>query len=802
MRIASWSRLLLLFGVLPIASCRDVTLPREDVQGVEITGVPTEPMLVGSTVTLHATALSRWGRPLAGREVVWSSNDTTVVKVNASGVVTAMSAGSATITAMIEGRSGSASLSVVAGPTISFSATEVEFSAAMDEQDPMARSVEITNTGGGTLAGLTVEIEYAAGQAQGWLTAELSGTAAPAVLTLRVDSEGHPPGELTAVVKVHSPADEKGPRLLPVHLQIQPPWTGSLAWERLEGRWMEGGVRSLWDTGQQLLATGEGGWVMRSSDGGVSWSMLSQPIPQLSIPDGRPVGNAVWGEGAILIATGGHTGSGPQWFKRSTDGGATWTNVYGGSNQTSGLWGAGSVVIRVGQFGIGRSMDGGLTWSTALDGVNLAAAWGEGSTVVAVGAGGSLYRSTDLGVTWSGVASGTGGGLFAVWGRDGVWLAAGASGTLLRSADDGASWAPVASGTVQTIRGVRGDGTAILAFGDEGTIVRSTNGGQSWSPVQSGTTQHLFTGWGTGAAWVAGGQAGTVLRSTNGGVGWMSASRGPGVSLKAVWGYGMRIAAVGANGTIRHSANGGSSWQAAVSGTGHELTDVWGDGDTFVAVGAAGTIIRSTNGGTTWSAIASPTTAALMAVQGAGGIMIAVGSGGTIIRSTDQGTTWSLVNSGTAENLTGLSVRGAMATVVGAWWTLLRSDDGGATWTPWAEGGRPMHDLWIAPFSVLSFSQMNTNTTVWGLILKYSEETKIWSEVATAWSELFRRFGGLRTTLFATGTNGTLFRSVDGGSDWQALASGADHHLTGVWVGSGRNVFVVGSGGVILRGSP
>jgi uncharacterized protein YjdB len=68
------------------------------------------------TTTLTATLKDASGNVLSGRTIAWSSSDTTIARVSASGVVTAVRLGLATITATSEGRSAGASVSVVAGP--------------------------------------------------------------------------------------------------------------------------------------------------------------------------------------------------------------------------------------------------------------------------------------------------------------------------------------------------------------------------------------------------------------------------------------------------------------------------------------------------------------------------------------------------------------------------------------------------------------------------------------------------------------------------------------------------------------
>ena len=69
---------------------------------------------VGQTVQLTATPRDANGNPLTGRAISWSSNNTTVATVSTSGLVTAKVAGSATITATSEGKSGASSITVTA----------------------------------------------------------------------------------------------------------------------------------------------------------------------------------------------------------------------------------------------------------------------------------------------------------------------------------------------------------------------------------------------------------------------------------------------------------------------------------------------------------------------------------------------------------------------------------------------------------------------------------------------------------------------------------------------------------------
>jgi len=70
---------------------------------------------IGGTVQLTAIPKDASGTPLTGRTVTWASGNSAVATVSASGLVTGVAAGSTTITATSEGKSGSAGISVMSG---------------------------------------------------------------------------------------------------------------------------------------------------------------------------------------------------------------------------------------------------------------------------------------------------------------------------------------------------------------------------------------------------------------------------------------------------------------------------------------------------------------------------------------------------------------------------------------------------------------------------------------------------------------------------------------------------------------
>jgi trimeric autotransporter adhesin len=93
----------------------NVTVTPPPVAAVAI-APPASTVAAGQTVTLAATTTDAGGNVLTGRVVTWASSNTAVASVSSVGVVTGKKTGSATITATSEGKSGTATVTVQAGP--------------------------------------------------------------------------------------------------------------------------------------------------------------------------------------------------------------------------------------------------------------------------------------------------------------------------------------------------------------------------------------------------------------------------------------------------------------------------------------------------------------------------------------------------------------------------------------------------------------------------------------------------------------------------------------------------------------
>ena len=122
------------FAALDTVGCSDSGSPTP-VASVDLTPA-ADSVRAGRTVTLVATPRDASGNALGGRAVAWESSNAAVATVDA-GVVTGVSAGTAQITAISEGQSGGAAVTVWVGITGSWSGTVNFIAAAPPHVSPL-----------------------------------------------------------------------------------------------------------------------------------------------------------------------------------------------------------------------------------------------------------------------------------------------------------------------------------------------------------------------------------------------------------------------------------------------------------------------------------------------------------------------------------------------------------------------------------------------------------------------------------------------------------------------------------------
>lgn len=224
-------------------------------------------------------------------------------------------------------------------------------------------------------------------------------------------------------------------------------------------------------SGERLLAVGERGHILVSSDGGASWTQAKVPTRALLtgvyLLDSQ-LGWAV-GHDAVVL--------------RTRDGGTTWERVHYAPEDERPLL---DVWFKDAEHGLAASAygellatsDGGDSWQRRAirDGddfhLNQIVAARDGTLYVAAEAG-HLYRSDDGGGSWLALPSPYEGSFFGVLPlAEGPVLAFGLRGRLFASDDRGKSWTRIETATEATLlSGLEiGPGRFVIA-GMEGTLV-------------------------------------------------------------------------------------------------------------------------------------------------------------------------------------------------------------------------------------------------------------------------------------------------------------------------------------------
>jgi len=181
---------------------------------VAVTPATAQISAAGATAQLSAQAMDANGRPIAARTFTWTSDATGVATVSPTGLATGVANGAAHITAAVDGKSGSATVTVVIAPkgappvelptlptagaamilkNVTFRPNRaVLLPAAMADLDKIAIAIQATSNAKWEVAGYTSSVGTAARNLR------LSQQRARAVVTYLV-SKGVPAASLTAV---------------------------------------------------------------------------------------------------------------------------------------------------------------------------------------------------------------------------------------------------------------------------------------------------------------------------------------------------------------------------------------------------------------------------------------------------------------------------------------------------------------------------------------------------------------------------------------------------------------------------
>lgn len=163
---------------------------------------------VGATVQLAAVVYDAAGNPLQGRSITWSSSANTIASVTATGTVAGIAPGTATITAVAEGRQGSSEVTVLPPvPAVVARISVTPASASVTVGGTAQLTAVAYDSAGAVLLGKTIAWSSSATTvASVTATGTVTGISAGAA-TITAAAEGK---QATATVTVLPPAPSLG----------------------------------------------------------------------------------------------------------------------------------------------------------------------------------------------------------------------------------------------------------------------------------------------------------------------------------------------------------------------------------------------------------------------------------------------------------------------------------------------------------------------------------------------------------------------------------------------------------------
>lgn len=143
---------------------------------------------IGKTVQISATLKDEGGNTLAERPITWASANSAVATVSSSGLVSAVAVGTTTVSATVEGKSASTTITVTQVPvaSISIGATNVNLTVGQTHQ----LTATVKDIDGNTLSGRSVSWTSNNAGVASVITSGLVTAVAPGAATITATSEG------------------------------------------------------------------------------------------------------------------------------------------------------------------------------------------------------------------------------------------------------------------------------------------------------------------------------------------------------------------------------------------------------------------------------------------------------------------------------------------------------------------------------------------------------------------------------------------------------------------------------------
>jgi photosystem II stability/assembly factor-like uncharacterized protein len=402
------------------------------------------------------------------------------------------------------------------------------------------------------------------------------------------------------------------------------------------------------------LVVGGGCSLRRSTNGGQTFTRLPFTPSDLSCKS-QIASFAVPSSNTVFVAT--QDGN----VLSSSDAGQTFTRqnavpgtaaTGGGAKPTDIIFTSDTNGVAITDAGvIFRTVNGGGSW-TQVGGAGAplnSLTFVDANNGFAVGNGPVILRTADGGVTWSQrpLAGSGGGNLRSIRCATPTLciITTAAGDRLIRTTDGGDTASQVSASAHQLFAAAFSSATRAVAVGDLGTTVLSNDAGTTYSPIGDFVPGKFGRMRAVSATLAyATGENGGLARTNDGGQNWTTLGVPTSENIRDIAFVNQSIGyALDAGGGLFRTDNGGSSWRLLDTGDVHAAAIAALDAQRVVLVGPKGIRI-STNGGvdfpTVESKVVKKTTLSNVDVQGE---TIFAWSGRALVRSTNGGRSWQAV---------------------------------------------------------------------------------------------------------------------------------------------------------------
>jgi photosystem II stability/assembly factor-like uncharacterized protein len=521
--------------------------------------------------------------------------------------------------------------------------------------------------------------------------------------------------------------------------------------------------------GTTCYASGDGGTVLKSTDGGSTWSGIVTGITQ----DLRRVQLA--GGSADSIVIGGDCA-----VRRSDDGGQTFARLPFTASDTNcpfALTALSFPSATVGYLALASSAvlstaDRGRTFSrktTIPGGAPLDLLCTSEKTCLAVTAGGSIQRTTDGASSWTQVGSLPGTALRALQAASGTTLyAVGDNLAVMKSEDGGGKWSrvPVTGTPPGNLVSIRCSGidTCLIATATGSQVLRTDDGGKSFKSLVPSTDPTRAVAFASATRAVAVGGQGSAEVSSDAGVNWTAVGTRIAGGFRVLEPVSASVAyAGGEDGVLARTVDGGRMWANVSAPTAAVIVGIAAPAaETVFVLANDGGLQRSDNGGKSYKILNTGSTVAPAAIAALDGDRILLVGPRGIRRSVNGGDSFERVGGrvATGAAVGAVDIAGTAVLAYGAR-RLIASSDGGQTWKRLTLPGRSVvRD--VAFLSARLGYLVDTRGRVW----RTANAGKTWTELRSLGSRVrLIEFADARSGYAISGGNGVL-RTTDRGKSW------------------------------------